>query len=101
MSRKEKAALGLYKALAEFLEAFGDEPDRNERWRRLVTMVEDAGRTVTGQQWRDMGVACGYHPSGLGGLYVGPNPTMVKNADGTRTLTDEGVALLNQNGRLR
>jgi membrane carboxypeptidase/penicillin-binding protein len=72
---------------------------RADRWQQLLTMVEKAGRTVTGKEWRDMGRACGYDPRGLGGFYVGSKPTMVKNADGTRTLTDQGVAYLDQYGR--
>ena len=97
--RQVKAAQALYRAQQEFNAAFADEPDRDLRWRKLLTMVEAAGRTVNGKDWRDMGRACGYHPSGLGGFYVGGNATMVRNADDSRTLTDQGVTLLDQYGR--
>jgi hypothetical protein len=98
--RQTKAALALYRAQQEFNAAFADdEPDRDLRWRKLLTMVEAAGGTVTGEDWRDMGRACKYHPSGLGGFYVGGNPTMVRNADDSRTLTKQGVAVLDQHGR--
>lgn len=99
--RQQRAALALHRAQQEFDAAFAESESRSDRWRRLLTLVEDAGRPVTGAEWRAMGEACGYDARGLGGFFVGNNHSMQRNADGTSELAPAGVAFLDQAGRLR
>lgn len=72
-----------------------------ERWLRILTMVKDAGGTVTGKEWRDMLRACGYDTRGGGGFYVGAGASMRRDADNSRVLTDAGKAYLAQHGEVR
>jgi hypothetical protein len=72
-----------------------------ERWLRTLTMVKDAGGTVTGKEWRAILVACGYDTRGGGGYYVGANASMRREADNSRVLTEAGKAYLVQFGEVR
>jgi hypothetical protein len=74
--------------------------DRIQTWRRLLTMVDDAGGTVSRDEWWEMGARFGYDPRGLGGFFVGRG-TMKSNGDGTHSLTDAGYEFLDKDGRLR
>ncbi|GIU94138.1 MAG: hypothetical protein KatS3mg012_0595 [Gaiellaceae bacterium] len=67
----------------------------------MLTMVEDAGGTVTRDEWRELGLKCGYDPRGLGGFYRGTYASMRVNPDGTRSLTAAGVEYLTKYGRKR
>jgi hypothetical protein len=53
----------------------------DERWQRLLTLIEDAGGHVSPADWRRLGVLCNYDPRGLGGFYRGDQPSM--EVDGT------------------
>ncbi len=83
------------------LAATNGELVTSERWRRLLTAVEDAGGTVSRDEWRTMGITCGYDARGLGGFYRGRNASMRVNSDGTRSLTAAGKAYLDEHGRVR
>lgn len=104
MASTVRALRNLEKAMGELrdaLRAENAEVAADERWRRLLTMVEDAGGTVTSDEWRDLGRKCGYDPRGLGGYYRGTKASMRVNADGTRSLTPAGTAYLDRYDRLR
>jgi hypothetical protein len=99
-----RAFRNLEKAMEELREALKAEDQQvaaDERWRRMLTMVEKAGGPVTRDQWRAMGLKCGYDVRGLGGFYRGTYASMKRNADGTRSLTKAGKDYLNKYGRVR
>jgi hypothetical protein len=102
-NRTAKALANVETAVAELraaLEAEDDQVANDDRWQRLLTMVEDAGGTVTGDEWRDLGLEVGYKDvRGLGGFYRGTGASMRVNPDGTRSLTAAGADYLNKYGR--
>src|SRR5262245_17382428 len=103
-TKTARALRNVEKAVAELREALNAEDPEvaaEVRWRRLLTKVEDAGGAVTPNQWRDMGLACGYDARGLGGFYRGSNASMRSNPNGTRSLTTAGKNYLNTYGRAR
>src|SRR5262245_23620618 len=90
------------KALAELRQALEEENVQvadERRWRRLLTMVEDAGGKVTPDQWKDLGLKCGYDARGLGGFYRGAKASMKVNRDGSRSMTKAGKDYLDTYGR--
>jgi hypothetical protein len=96
----------LEEALAEVGDGNESKADSNadfeiERWTRALTMVKDAGGTVTGKEWRAILIACGYDTRGGGGFYVGANASMRREADDSRVLTDAGKGYLAQFGEVR
>jgi hypothetical protein len=101
-AKTARALRSLEKSVAELraaLEAEDSQVADERRWRRMLTMVEEAGGTVTGVQWRELGVKCGYDARGLGGFYRGTNASMKRNANNTRSLTASGKNYLNKYGR--
>ncbi len=93
LQRLQKA----HELLAETLKELGALPDQPEpewkakyrRWWRLLRATQMAGGDLHVDEWRDLGVAHGYKPRGLGGFFNGDAPTMRREGD-RRILTKQG-----------
>ena len=74
----------------------GAPPDTEyNRWFRRVgsvlNAVEQAGGSVTVDQWRQIGLDHGYDPRGLAGFYTGKDPSMKRDSDSdVRYVTERG-----------
>lgn len=72
----------------------------DDRWLRLLTLVEEAGGRISSAEWGRLGALCGYDPRGLGGFFRGNEPSMMADGD-DRVLTAKGRAHLDEHGRRR
>jgi hypothetical protein len=70
----------------------------DDRWLRLLTLVEEAGGRVPSAEWGRLGELVGYDPRGLGGFFRGNEPSMAADGD-DRILTPRGIAHLDEYGR--
>jgi hypothetical protein len=95
--RAERALNDLRKILESEDEGFAG----NQRWLRLLTVIEGRGGRVSGEDWAKLGKKCGYDTRGLGGFYRGANASMrrIKSTD-ERELTAAGRAYLEKWGRV-
>lgn len=100
VSRMEQKLRAVEHAVGQLRQEFEalSSGSTNERWIRLLTMVEQAGGRVTSAEWGRLGVLCGYDPRGLGGFFTGGEPSMVADGD-DRVLTARGHAYLDEYGR--
>jgi len=74
----------------------------DQRWLRVLTMVEDRGGRVSAAEWAKIGAKCGYDPRGLGGFHTGAEASVkrLKSTD-ERQLTAAGRRYLEKYGRVR
>lgn len=66
-----------------------------KRWFRRVgsvlNAVEQAGGSITVDEWREIGLRHNYDPRGLAGFYTGKDPSMKRDPDtDLRHITDRG-----------
>ena len=71
---------------------------QDDRWLRLLTLVEEAGGHVSSAEWGRLGTLVGYDPRGLGGFFRGNEPSMAADGD-ERYLTTRGLMHLETYGR--
>jgi hypothetical protein len=88
----------LFQLRQEFESMSSGSPD--DRWLRLLTLVEEAGGRVPSAEWGRLGTLVGYDPRGLGGFFRGNEPSMAADGD-DRVLTTHGIAHLDAYGRKR
>jgi hypothetical protein len=92
VSRLEQKIRNVEAAVAQLrqeLESLKSGDNDDQRWVRLLRLVEDAGGRVSSDEWRRLGAQCGYDPRGLGGFFRGGNPSMYVDGD-DRVLSDRG-----------